>query len=148
MGPSLLSRWRALQVGNNRQSQNLNPNSKMRRYDQIGSKYSLPSSMKVGSHFAIKIYCLHNDAYAKIAENWNDRFSTFLNFFLFFRWVKIAQISPEFFGVLFYIEWKQVGVRIFRERALCIWFFLLQKSIRALTNQEFRTSILSYVMMV
>ena len=37
MGPSLLSRWRALQVGNNRQSQNLNPNSKMRRYDQIGS---------------------------------------------------------------------------------------------------------------
>ena len=40
----------------------------MFRRDQIGLKYNLPSSLKVGSHFPIKISRIRNDAYAKTPE--------------------------------------------------------------------------------
>ena len=53
----------------------------MRRRDQIGSKYNLPSSLNVGGYFTIKINRLRVNAYAKIAVNENARFSTFSNFF-------------------------------------------------------------------
>ena len=88
----------------------------MRRRDQIGSKYNLPSSLNVGGYFTIKINRLRVNAYAKIAVNENARFSTFSNFF---ENVPTSQNRSNFawggFGVLFHIESKKVGVRIFRE---------------------------------
>ena len=84
----------------------------MRRRDKIVSKYNFPSSLKIGSHFTIKIHRLRNNAYAKIAVNGSARFWTFLHF---------KNISDELKSLKFRLGGflrtyclKKRGARIFR----------------------------------